>query len=157
MAGNVSQLLGKWEEGRGTGGRVRRGCGGSLRLRVLRPSMHMRLVVTVCATVLVKPVAPPVSHIAANDNTRPAGRLAGGVMTIRLEARAGTWHPEAEDGPSLQVQAFGEWGGSLQVPGPMIRVPEGTVIDARVRNAIPGATLVVHGLASRPDAGDSLV
>jgi len=119
--------------------------------------MHMRLVVTVCATVLVKPVAPPVSHIAANDNTRPAGRLAGGVMTIRLEARAGTWHPEAEDGPSLQVQAFGEWGGSLQVPGPMIRVPEGTVIDARVRNAIPGATLVVHGLASRPDAGDSLV
>jgi FtsP/CotA-like multicopper oxidase with cupredoxin domain len=48
------------------------------------------------------------------------------------------------------VQAFGESERRPTIPGPLVRVREGTVIEATVRNAIPGAALVVHGLARRP-------
>lgn len=88
--------------------------------------------------------------VLANDNRIPAGTLRGGVLTVRLEARSGRWHPDADDGPSLQVQALGEVGKALQVPGPLIRVPEGTEIRATIRNRLAGAPLVLYGLHTRP-------
>jgi FtsP/CotA-like multicopper oxidase with cupredoxin domain len=101
--------------------------------------------------------APP-SPIHANHNDRPAGALTGGVLSLALVAREGVWHPEAENGFGIPVQAFAEEGRPLEDPGPLIRVPEGTEIRVRVHNAIPGMTLVVHGLESRPGTGaDSLV
>jgi len=100
--------------------------------------------------------SPPT--IEANTNEVPAGRLARGVLTLRLVAQMGRWYPEGEHGPSIAVQAFGEEGRPLQIPGPLVRVPEGTELRVTVRNEIPGATLVVHGLTPRPAApGDSLV
>lgn len=45
------------------------------------------------------------SPILANDNRTPAGTLRSGVLTVQLAARSGRWYPEADDGPSLQVQA----------------------------------------------------
>jgi FtsP/CotA-like multicopper oxidase with cupredoxin domain len=108
--------------------------------------------------VLLRPVANSAPGIIANDNRRAAGTLRDGALAVRLEARSGVWHPEAETGVGVEVQAFGEEGKPLQNPGPLIRVPEGTEIRLRVRNAIPGATLVVHGLVTRPAAtGDSVV
>ena len=92
--------------------------------------------------------------IVANDNRVPGGELRDGVLTLRLELRRGVWHPEGEDGEAIPVYAFGEEGKPLQVPGPLVRVPEGTVVEVSVHNtlAIP-ATL--HGLQERPaDAGD---
>lgn len=104
------------------------------------------------------PLAAPLPVIRANHNDRPAGSLANGVLTLRLVAREGVWHPEAEDGVGIPVRAFAEEGRALENPGPLIRVPEGTEIRVRVRNAIPGATLVVHGLMTHPgDGTDSLV
>jgi FtsP/CotA-like multicopper oxidase with cupredoxin domain len=94
--------------------------------------------------------------IRANHNDRPAGSFVNGVLTLRLVAREGVWHPEAEDGVGIPVRAFAEEGRALENPGPLIRVPEGTEIRVRVRNAIPGATLVVHGLTTHPGT-DSLV
>ena len=73
---------------------------------------------------------------------------------MRLELRRGVWHPESEDGEAIPVYAFGEAGKPLQVSGPLVRVPEGTVVEISVHNtlAVP-ATL--HGLYERPgDAGD---
>src|SRR5579862_6650514 len=67
--------------------------------------------------------------IAANDNRTPAGDLRGGVLTLQLEMRKGNWHPEQENGETISVYAFGETGKGLQVPGPAIRVPQGTMID----------------------------
>ena len=32
-------------------------------------------------------------RVDASDNRGPAGRLAAGVLTVTLEARAGVWHP----------------------------------------------------------------
>jgi FtsP/CotA-like multicopper oxidase with cupredoxin domain len=94
--------------------------------------------------------AQDIPEINANDNRLPHGQLKDGLLTIELEARPGLWHPEDRDGPSLQVQAFAEGGHSPEIPGPMIRVPEGTEISVDIRNAIEGTTLVVHGLHTRP-------
>ena len=119
--------------------------------------MQTRLLAALCATVLVRPLPTPSPLIHTNDNRRAAGMLEHGVLAIRLEARNGVWHPEAEAGVGVEVQAFGEEGKPLQNPGPLIRVPEGTEIRLSVRNAIPGATLVVHGLGTRPAAADDSV
>jgi len=96
------------------------------------------------------PRAP--ERILANSNRRPAGRLRDGVLRLRLEVRAGILHPQADDGPGIEVQAFGEAGGPLQVPGPLVRVPAGTIVHASVRNTLPDSTLVVHGLHTRSGA-----
>ena len=98
-----------------------------------------------------------IENIEANANRRPAGRLSGGVLTLRLDARLGRWFPEADGGPSEVVQAFGEEGGALQIPGPLVRVPAGTSIRLFIRNRLD-SVLVIHGLYSRPGSeGDSLV
>jgi FtsP/CotA-like multicopper oxidase with cupredoxin domain len=96
-------------------------------------------------------------EITANDNRLPRGHLSNGVLTIELEARVGIWYPEERDGPGLQVQAFAEAGRPAEIPGPMIRVTEGTEILVNIRNAIPGAALVIHGLHTRAGSPDETV
>ena len=98
---------------------------------------------------------PPSEVVVANDNRRPAGSLRGGVLTLRLEVRQGTWRPESDSGAALPVQAFAEVGGPLRVPGPFVRVPVGTEIRATVHNTLRDSALVVHGLSDRPSSGDS--
>ena len=111
--------------------------------------------------------APPVGEkqssndqserIVANANSSPAGAFRDGVLTLHLEVGSGAWYPEAENGPSVTVQAFGEAGGPLQIPGPLIRVPEGTEIHATIHNALPDSTVVLYGLHTRPgSARDTL-
>ena len=98
--------------------------------------------------------AQALESIVANDNRVPGGELRDGVLTLRLELRRGVWHPDGEDGEAIPVYAIAEEGKPLQVPGPLVRVPEGTVVEVSVHNtlAVP-ATL--HGLHERPgDAGD---
>src|SRR5215475_2594988 len=77
------------------------------------------------------------SGIAASDNRQPGGHLDNGVLALELEAREGIWYPEERDGPGLRVQAFAERGLTPEIPGPMIRVPEGTEIQVAIRNTIP--------------------
>jgi manganese oxidase len=96
-------------------------------------------------------------RIVANSNQAPAGRLHNGQLTIRLEAAMGEWSPEENDGPALDVAAFREEGGPLSTPGPLLRVPEGTEIDATISNQLE-QPLIVHGLHSRPgDAKEVLI
>ena len=69
----------------------------------------------------------------------------------------GEWSPEENDGPALNVAAFREEGGPLSTPGPLLRVPEGTEIDATISNHLE-QPLTVHGLHSRPvDAKEVLI
>jgi FtsP/CotA-like multicopper oxidase with cupredoxin domain len=87
----------------------------------------------------------------------PAGQWVDGRLMVRLEAAMGAWFPEEHDGPSLTVAAFREEGRSLSTPGPLLRVPEGTEIDATVANRLD-LPLTVHGLHSRPgQANDVLI
>ena len=79
--------------------------------------------------------APAVAELAGpNDNTRAAGALERGTLTVRLRAAAGTWRPEGPDGPALAIEAFGVEGGALMVPAPLIRVTEGTMLAVSIRN-----------------------
>ena len=69
-----------------------------------------------------------------------------------------TWAPEGERGARVTVAAFGERGEAPLIPGPLLRVPAGAVIDATVRNGLTDSTITVHGLTTRPAAfPDSLV
>jgi FtsP/CotA-like multicopper oxidase with cupredoxin domain len=96
--------------------------------------------------------------VRANDNRVPAGRLEGDTLHISLVVGMARWHPSADDGPYADVEAFAEEGKAPEIPGPLIRVREGTVIDATVRNSLADSTVTITGLATRP-AGqlDSLV
>lgn len=92
--------------------------------------------------------------IQANDNRVPGGKLENGVLTLHLELREGDWYPEAQTGPSLRVYAFAEEGKALQVPGPLLRVPEGTEVRVTLRNLLPAAA-IAHGFHQHPgERGD---
>jgi FtsP/CotA-like multicopper oxidase with cupredoxin domain len=86
--------------------------------------------------------------VVLNDNQHAAGVLREGVLTLNLRAGAGLWNPEGPAGRTLRIEAFGEEGGSLSVPAPLVRVPEGAEIRVRVRNTLDTA-LKVGGLCER--------
>ena len=112
---------------------------------------HRALLVTLVAALAPAPLAAQeLSSIAANDNRVVAGSgLRNGVLTLQLEMRKGVWHPEREDGEAMGVYAFGEAGKTLQIPGPAIRVPQGTTIDITLHSTL-GVPATVHGLHQRP-------
>lgn len=101
----------------------------------------------VASTSLLAESLPP---IATNDNHHPSGRLRNGVWTAQLEIAKGEWRPGADDGIALSVYAFGEAGHPLQNPGPLIRVPQGTEIQASFHNTLP-VPISVHGLGDPSD------
>ena len=90
----------------------------------------------------------PIPIASVNDNRAPAGVLRNSVLTLHLEVRPAVWYPEKDGGPHLTVSAFSEEGQAAQIPGPMIRVPEGTEISATVRNLLDH-TVYIHGLGPR--------
>jgi FtsP/CotA-like multicopper oxidase with cupredoxin domain len=93
-------------------------------------------------------------RVVINDNRTPAGSLRDGVLTIRLEVREGEWHPDGEGAPGVVIRAFAEQGKPLTVPGPMIRVPQGTVIHAYLSNTL-SAPLALTGFSPRGDAANA--
>ena len=100
---------------------------------------------------------PALPAIAANDNRQPAGHLDHGVLTISLEARMGTWYPEGSGGRSLDVAAFAEPGAAPRNPGPLIRVPVGTWVEASVRNLL-ASPLTLYGFGQNArGSGDSVI
>jgi manganese oxidase len=125
-------------------------------VRVTRPSARVGLAITSMLVVLAVTHAPAAQadpRIAANDNRRAAGVLRDGVLTLDLEIVEARWFPQAEDGDSVVVQALRERGGGPQVPGPLVRVPQGTTVLVTVHNLLQAGTAVVHGLHDRPAPG----
>jgi len=110
------------------------------------------IIIVVISTSL-RTTASELRSIQANSNQMPAGSLSNGVLNINLEIQQADWFPQADTGPSMKVFAFGERGTSPQIPGPMIRVPEGTKIHATVRNLLSVAAKL-HGMHSRPGRAD---
>ncbi|HEX5075407.1 MAG TPA: multicopper oxidase domain-containing protein [Gemmatimonadaceae bacterium] len=119
------------------------------------------IALTLCSVGLTHDVSPSRQprrstlgeRIAINDNRASAGTLRNGVLTIRLEARTGDWHPDGNADAGITVAAFAEAGKPPQIPGPLIRVPRGTSIRAFVRNGLRDSTLFVHGLYTRGARG----
>ncbi len=103
-------------------------------------------------------VATPVPvRVTPNENRQPAGQLEHGVLTLRLEVRPGEWFPQAANGPSVIVPVFAEVGKVPEVPGPLIRVPAGTLLDVTVTNQLADTGLTVFGLSERPASGSDSV
>lgn len=93
-------------------------------------------------------------EVEPNDNRTPAGQLVGDTLHLSLVVGMATWHPEAPDGSSINVAAFAEAGKPFQIPGPLIRVPEGTILDIQIRNQLTDSTLTIGGMATRPMSPD---
>jgi FtsP/CotA-like multicopper oxidase with cupredoxin domain len=92
---------------------------------------------------------PSPARISSNDNRVAAGSLRNNVLTVTLELRNGRWYPEADNGASVDIQAFAEAGKAPSNPGPLLRVPEGTELHVTLRNQL-SLTARVLGLATRP-------
>ncbi len=116
----------------------------------------------VCSTGSRHPAATALlaDHVQANDNRTSAGILRDGVLTVRLDAGEGEWHPDRDSAPGLRIRAFREEGKPLLVPGPLLRVPEGAEIHAFIGNSLRDSTLIVYGLSTRgtmtPASADTL-
>ncbi len=124
-----------------------------------RTTLAAGLLVISSAVPREAPIPRPagVERILSNDNRVPAGRLRSGVLSLHLELRTGAFHPHGDDGPGVELLAFGEEGQPLTVPGPLVRVPEGTIVAATIRNRLADSTLVLHGFTTRPGpAGDTI-
>jgi FtsP/CotA-like multicopper oxidase with cupredoxin domain len=112
-----------------------------------------------------------------NDNRTPAGVFRGGTLELRLEARPVAWRPHNDSARTIAVMAFAEESRRPQIPGPLIRVPQGTEIRLSVRNSVPeiayvglpstrhregvtstlaGRELTVHGLRAGTVENDTL-
>jgi FtsP/CotA-like multicopper oxidase with cupredoxin domain len=121
------------------------------------PTTYYRLCYTVCVCLiatLALAQAPAADEIVVNQNRIPAGKLENGVLNLQLELRSGAWRPEADDGPQLFVQAFGETGHATQIPGPMLRMPEGTTLHVTVTNKLR-LKATVYGFNTRPGEADA--
>ncbi|HEV8197324.1 MAG TPA: multicopper oxidase domain-containing protein [Gemmatimonadales bacterium] len=93
---------------------------------------------------------PTPARVVPNDNRRPSGFVHGDTLVLHLVVQKAEWYPEAEDGPHITIEAFGEEGRAPSLPAPLIRVRAGTTIRATVRNALSDSTIHVIGLATQP-------
>jgi FtsP/CotA-like multicopper oxidase with cupredoxin domain len=100
--------------------------------------------------------ATPSAHLIAqaNENRLAAGELKRGTLSLQMDMMPATWYPEQEGGSSLSVYAFAEKGKPPQIPGPLLRIPQGTDVHAQIHNALPVA-MFIRGLhahdASSPE------
>lgn len=101
--------------------------------------------------------APDLPRVVPNDNRVAAGSRHGDTLSLQLDVGMARWFPEADSGPHVDAAVFFERGRAPQVPGPLIRVPQGTIITVTLRNTLADSVVYWHGFATRPDAGrDSL-
>ena len=98
-------------------------------------------------------VASAARVVSTNDNTRSVGRIEGDVLNLELYAAVGTWRPQGPQGAPIEIAAFGVEGAELSIPGPLIRVREGTTVVLTLRNGLESA-LSVNGLCTRPSTCD---
>lgn len=97
---------------------------------------------------------PPVA--VANDNRQPAGVLRDGSLSLRLEVALTRWQAEGESGATRTLEAFAEEAQAPRIPGPLVRVPEGTEMHVAVTNRL-GVSLRLHGMMARPGDPNGVV
>jgi FtsP/CotA-like multicopper oxidase with cupredoxin domain len=99
--------------------------------------MHLLFAAQLQAAAIASVPVSPAPVARPNDNRVPAGQLRNGVLTLDLEIRPATWHPEGPKGVGIPLYAFAEKGREASAPGPMIRVPAGTEVRVRLSSSIP--------------------
>lgn len=63
------------------------------------------------------------------------------MLSVTLEAKLTLWNPDGDSLPGIPIEAFAEHGQLPQVPGPLIRVSQGTEIRISVKNSLERDTL----------------
>ena len=126
-------------------------------MRLPLAAIVVPLVVLPVATRPSRPPASDLPRVEANDNRRAAGTRRGDTLVVRLIVGLADWYPEADDGLHVTVEAFSEEGRAPAIPAPLLRVTSGTVVHARVRNALPDSTIHLIGLAGHPASGADTV
>ncbi len=106
--------------------------------------LHAQLVATLPRVPLPKP-ALGVARSSVHQNTVSSGRLEGTSFRLELEVIESSWQPEGPDDPEVPILAFAERGKSPLVPGPLLRVPQGTAMVVVLRNGSDSA-VVIGGL-----------
>ena len=87
---------------------------------------------------LPRPAANAV-RATVHSNHLASGSRTGNALTLALDVVESAWKPEGEDDPEVPILAFAERGKSPLVPGPLIRVPQGTEIRLSLRNRVDSA------------------
>jgi FtsP/CotA-like multicopper oxidase with cupredoxin domain len=90
-----------------------------------------------------------------NPNTAPAGTLRDGVLSLELDAVEARWHDGAGAVPGSSVLAFAERGRQPTIPGPLLRVPAGTLVRVSVHNTL--ARPITFFLPTSPATDDSVI
>jgi len=73
--------------------------------------------------------------VRPNPNTKRAGVLHDGALTVTLEAKRSLWRFSATR-PPMTIEAFSDAGTPPLMPGPFIRVPAGTELRLTIRNSL---------------------
>lgn len=102
------------------------------------------------------PSAQQFDRALPNDNRVAAGRIENDTLRLRLTVRLADWHILGDSLPAFRVLAFAEVGKPPSIPGPLIRVPEGTPTAIHLQNPL-NDTLIVRGLSGRGGLRDSLL
>jgi FtsP/CotA-like multicopper oxidase with cupredoxin domain len=97
---------------------------------------------------------PP--RVITHGNQLPAGHWSGDTLSVSLEVKEGRWYALGENGHGEVVQAFATQGGPPLIPGPLLRVREGTLVHVRLVNPLD-STLIVSGLHTRPGSPSDTV
>ncbi len=131
---------------------------------------NRNLLSIICLAAALASCAPRASEpgsglatVVPNDNRSSAGQLRGGVLELDLVASLVRWEGEVSnlgegvaEPEVIEVLAFAEEGEAPRIPGPMLRVPQGTEVRVRVRNdlpktlsiGLPGTSLLYEGISS---------
>jgi FtsP/CotA-like multicopper oxidase with cupredoxin domain len=124
----------------------------------MRTKLVARIVLVIgCVTsglIAAMPLDVPI--VTANDNRVTAGVFRNDTLHLNLVAQIGRWYPESADGPFVDLAVLAEPGRPPQIPAPLIRVPTGATIVAKIRNTLPDSVLWIRGLAERPGTADSV-
>lgn len=106
-----------------------------------------------CAIILLlygEVTSAQLAVIQSNDNLVPGGNQSGNSLILNLVVEEGMWYPGGTEKPGAPMWAFGEASRELQVPGPLVRVKQGTLVDVTITNHLAGEDIHVYGLQDRP-------
>lgn len=117
------------------------------------PRSFGRVVLALLVALGCRAAAPDAAprRVVPNDNRVAGGTRRGDTLVFALNAERATWRPDTDVDSAVMVQAFAAPDGVPRIPGPLLRVSVGTVVEIRVTNSLVDSTMVVHGL--RPGAG----
>lgn len=125
-----------------------------------RPPVSALLLIGLVLSGVVPARDPP--SVRPNSNLVAAGVLHDGVLSVTLAAQYSVWHLDGPGRHGMTTEAFSEPGKTPQLPGPLVRAPQGTEIRLSVRNSLtlPLTFFLPAAIRGGPDkfaASDSLV